>query len=74
MKFDLLFSGPPAIVWQLREINFGAQLRAAQERQRQRDLEAEAYIDNAFWGIPYKSLAEEYPWLGDELAKKGIPR
>jgi len=35
------------------------QLRRNVERQRFRDVEAEAYIENAFWGVPYVSIAAE---------------
>ncbi len=72
MKFrpDVLF--PPGIVIEDERVVYRRRLQDNLDRQAMRDLEAEAYIENGFWGMPYKSIVEEYPWLAEELSKKGI--
>lgn len=50
---------PPAIVISDERVMYRRRLQENLERQAMRDLEAEAYLENAFWGKPYVSVAEE---------------
>lgn len=63
MKFnpDALF--PPAIIREDESVVYRRRLQEAKHRQAERDLQHEAWIENLFYGEPYRSIAEEYPWL-----------
>ena len=54
---DLFF--PPGIVIQDERAVYQRQLRQAKERQAERDMMHEAWIDNLFYGVPYRSLCSE---------------
>lgn len=57
MKFSPLF--PPSLTIQDERVTYKKMLEEAKKRQAERDEIAEALIDNAFHGVPYKSLAME---------------
>ena len=50
---------PPALVMEDERVMYRRRLQDNLARQALRDLEAEAYLENNFWGMPYKSIAEE---------------
>lgn len=50
---------PPAVVIADERVMYRRRLQENLARQALRDLEAEAYLENNFFGMPYKSVAEE---------------
>jgi hypothetical protein len=61
------FIDPPGVVIQDERATYQRRLNVARERQLERDMIAEALIENGFHGVPYKSMEEEYPWLREAL-------
>ncbi len=61
LRPDLFF--PPGIIIEDKSVIYRRKLQEARRRQEERDLEAEAHIDNAFYGQPYLSIFDEYPDL-----------
>lgn len=53
------FLFPPAVVIDDERVVYRRRLQENLARQALRDLEAEAYLENSFFGMPYKSVAEE---------------
>ena len=57
-KPDIFFD-PPAIIIQDEASTYRKQLKQARKRQEERDMMHDAWLDNLFYGIPYKSLSME---------------
>jgi hypothetical protein len=72
MKLDFFrqLISPVGMVVEDERLQYRRMLEEAHERQAMRDLMAEAYIENTFWGVPYRSIFEEYSDLADQCGLK----